>query len=109
MRTPFRKNKIASLLLAALLLAGAALSFAQAPSGIPDTAKLVRELAAISGLTERKPVPVNHISRDELRHYLDRKIDKEVKVEEIRAEEILLKKLGLVPPISICARKPWIC
>lgn len=56
------------------------------------------ELEEISGLDARARVRYDTITRPELRRYLERKIQEEVKPEEIRADELALKKFGLVPP-----------
>ncbi len=59
---------------------------------------LTRSLSEITGFGLRRAVPYAMINRRELRAFLERRIHEEVKPEEIRIEEMLLKKFGLVPP-----------
>ncbi|HEU0142809.1 MAG TPA: hypothetical protein VFQ79_24020 [Bryobacteraceae bacterium] len=63
-----------------------------------EIAAIMAELEEISGLDARARVRYDTITRPELRRYLERKIQEEVKPEEIRADELALKKFGLVPP-----------
>lgn len=59
--------------------------------------ELVAELSEITGLPQRREIESSTISRDDLKEFLDDRIREEVNPEEIRVEELLLKKLGLVP------------
>jgi hypothetical protein len=63
----------------------------------PDIAEIQSDLTAITGLRFERPVPVKRIGRDELRRFLDRQIQKSVKPEDLRAEELALKMFGLIP------------
>ena len=54
-------------------------------------------LADITGLAFRHPVPYGVINKEQLRRYLDGRIRESTKDEEVRAEELVLKLLGLVP------------
>ena len=68
---------------------------AQAPfEGIDDA---VAELREITGWKPLKKVQCDTMDRVALKRYLEQKVKDEIKPEEIRAEEIALKKLGLVP------------
>jgi len=58
---------------------------------------ITRTLSEITGFEMRQKVPYAMISRGELRAFLERRIREEIKPEEIRIEEMLLKKFGLVP------------
>ncbi len=58
---------------------------------------ILAELAEISGLPPRKPVQYDLISRAGLRRFLEQRVREESKPEEIRAEELTLKKFGFVP------------
>ncbi len=64
--------------------------FAAIPADILD-------LSRITGLKPLKKVQYDTMSRDQLKQYLDRKVKEELKPEEIRIEELTLKRLGLVP------------
>jgi len=57
----------------------------------------LRELADISGLKAKKPIRYDLITRDKVNEFLKDRIKESVKPEELRAEEITLKKLGYVP------------
>lgn len=59
--------------------------------------EVTAKLSEITGLEVRRRVPYAMIDRRELRRFLERRIAEEIKDEEIRIEETLLKKFGLVP------------
>jgi hypothetical protein len=59
---------------------------------------IVAELAEITGMPSKREVKVSKISRKELGRYLDKRIRQSAKPREIRADELTLKWLGLVPP-----------
>ncbi|MEB2359853.1 MAG: hypothetical protein HUU41_03520 [Bryobacteraceae bacterium] len=63
-----------------------------------EISAIMAELEEISGLDAPARVRYDTITRPELRRYLERKIQEEVKPEEIRADELALKKFGFVPP-----------
>jgi hypothetical protein len=54
-------------------------------------------LADITGLRPKKKIDYQMMDKSRLEHWLEERIREEVKPEEIRAEELVLKKLGLVP------------
>src|SRR5262249_3536098 len=54
-------------------------------------------LTEITGLRFRHPVPYAVINKDQLRRYLEQKVKDTIKPEDLRAEELTLKLLGLVP------------
>src|SRR4051794_5441190 len=58
---------------------------------------IVRTLSAITGLAEEHPVPYGRMTKRQLRQFLNKRIKKTIKPEEIRADEISLKMFGLVP------------
>ena len=58
---------------------------------------IVAELADITGLPMKREVPVSKMSRDQLERYLNKRIRQSAKPSEIRADELTLKWLGLVP------------
>jgi hypothetical protein len=57
----------------------------------------ISDLAAITGWKPLKKVQYDTMDRVALKRYLEQKVKDEIKPEEIRAEEMALKKLGLVP------------
>ena len=55
-------------------------------------------LAAITGLAFTRNVPYALINQEQLRRYLERRLRETMKPGDLRAEELTLKMLGLVPP-----------
>ena len=58
---------------------------------------IVKTLSDITGLTEKHTVPYGRMSKGELRKFLNKRIKKTLKPEEIYADELSLKMFGLVP------------
>ena len=58
---------------------------------------IVKSLSSISGLSEEHPVPYGTISKKQLRRFLNKRMKKTLRPEEIRADELALKMFGLVP------------
>lgn len=95
-----RRWKTGALRTAASLLAAACLAAAIAAGQAPAAAKigeLAEEVARITGLQVRKPVRVETLTRAEWKRYVQEEIEKQVKPEEIRADQLVLQLLGLVP------------
>ena len=61
-------------------------------------AESLSELATISGLKLRHPVPCDFITKEKVNEFLKKRVKDTTTPEEIRAEELTLKKFGLVPP-----------
>ena len=59
--------------------------------------RTVEELARISGLKLHKKIAYDLISKDKVNEFLKKKVKEVSTPEEIRAEELTLKKFGLVP------------
>lgn len=78
-----------------LLLAGFALAQVPERTAVDQT---VRELSALTGFPARRPVSFQLLSRKQVNQFLDDRIREAIKPEEIRAEELTLKKFGFVPP-----------
>jgi hypothetical protein len=67
---------------------------------IPTAAEIdsvLRELSAVTGFRVRRQLPFELITRDEVNKYLKEQIRQSVKPDEIRAEEVTLKKFGFAP------------
>ncbi len=93
--TPCARRILRSLLcLAVTFWIAAAPAADQTSNGV---AELSQEIAQITGLRLKKPIAWTTISRDQLKTYLERQIRTSIKPDEIRAEELTLKKFGLVP------------
>ena len=78
-----------------LLLAGLALAQVPERTAVDQT---IRELSAVTGFPVRRPVSFQILSRKQVNQFLDDRIKEAIKPEEIRAEELTLKKFGFVPP-----------
>lgn len=57
----------------------------------------LQELANVSGLKAKKIIHYDLITRDKVNQFLRDRVKESVKPDELRAEEITLKKLGFVP------------
>jgi hypothetical protein len=55
------------------------------------------ELTKISGMKLHRPVPCDFITKEKINDFLKKRVKEVAKPEEIRAEELTLKKFGLVP------------
>ena len=83
------------------LLVGAWQSPPQPPASKLPTAQeidsILRELSDITGFRIRKHLPFALITRAEVNRYIQEQIRDSVKPDEIRAEEVTLKKFGFAP------------
>ena len=59
---------------------------------------LAEQLTKVSGMPMRHAVPCDFISKEKIKAFLDKRIKDVAKPEDLRAEELTLKKFGLVPP-----------
>ena len=66
-------------------------------SAFTEIDQAVATLSEITGWKPLKKVQYDTMDRVALKAYLEGKVREEVKPEEIRAEEVILKKIGLVP------------
>ncbi|MCA1816979.1 MAG: hypothetical protein LC746_11325, partial [Acidobacteria bacterium] len=108
-----RIKRALTALLCALALAAALLPSAHAPASAQVAAKpavnskaasvaaateeVLRETSEIRQLAILRPVKSGAQSRAEIERMLLKNLDEETKPEEIRANELTLKKLGLIP------------
>jgi hypothetical protein len=58
---------------------------------------IAKDLTAISGLELHHPVPCDFITKEKINEFLQKRVKEVAKPEEIRAEELTLKKFGLAP------------
>ena len=84
--------------LLALLLYAAAAPAQSNPGLCKEVPAIAEELTQISGMPLRHPVPCDFITKAKVNEFLNQRVKEETKPEEIRAEELTLKKFGLVPP-----------
>ncbi len=59
--------------------------------------EVLTELTKISGMHMRHKVPYDLISRDQVKQFLQKRVKEVASPQELRAEELTLKKFGLVP------------
>jgi hypothetical protein len=79
-----------------LHLAAACAVFAQVPAA-ERLRGLAAEVARITGLEPRRAVPVETLTRAGWKQFVEREIAREVKPEELLADQTTLRLLGLVP------------
>jgi hypothetical protein len=59
--------------------------------------RVVLDLTQISGMKLRHPVPCDYITKEKINSFLKERMKDAARPEEIRAEELTLKKFGFVP------------
>jgi hypothetical protein len=59
--------------------------------------QILISLGEISGIKATRPVPQSRMTREQLRAFFDKRIKGAIKPEQMRIEELALKKFGLVP------------
>ena len=87
-----------AVLLAAALWAAAALPAQRNDEVFAEVDRISRELTRISGMPLRRKVACELISREKVNRFLNQRVKEVATPQEIRAEELTLKKFGLVPP-----------
>ena len=82
--------------LVSVVVAYAATQASRAPAfqGIEDS---ISQLAKITGLAPLKKVQYNTITKPQIKSFLEERIKEEIKPEDIRLDELALKKFGFVP------------
>ncbi len=93
----YSKRTLARILIPVLLLFARA---AGAASGLPtgeEVQQTLGELSIITGFPIKHPVVFESITREQINKYLQDRIKEVTKPEELRAEELTLKKFGFVP------------
>jgi len=85
-------------LLAVLFLVSALLSAGPAAPLFSEIAAMEQGLSEITGLQFRRTVPYAVMNKDQLRRYLEQRVKESIKPADIRAQELTLKLLGMVPP-----------
>ena len=83
--------------LLAFLLGTALLSAAAQHPLFSEIGTIEAGLAEITGLRFTRAVPYAVINKEQLRHYLEGRIKESIKPADMRAEELTLKMLGLIP------------
>src|SRR5258705_10806639 len=65
---------------------------------LTEIEKSLRSLQEITGLEAKKSIHYDLITRDKVNRFLKDRVKESVKPEELRADELTLKKLGYEPP-----------
>ncbi len=95
-----RRFRLSSALVAALLVwaaPGAAQSDPHAQALCGQANAIAQDLTRISGMKLRHRVPCGFITKEKINEFLNKRVKDVTSPEEIRAEELTLKKFGLVP------------
>lgn len=93
------RRALAAVLGTALLAAGAAHAAESSGAGqlCGQAGGIAAELADISGLKLHHPVPCDFITREKVTEFLNQRVKQATTPEELRDEELTLKKFGFVP------------
>jgi hypothetical protein len=86
------------LLAAAVCSPGRAAQSPRAAELCSQAGKIAAELAEISGLALHHAVPCDFISKENVNAFLKKRVKEVASPEDLRAEELTLKKFGLAPP-----------
>ena len=92
-----RPSLLRGIFLACVLAGPVAAQEAASAALCSQIAPLARQLTEISGMPLRHPVPCDFITKDKIKDFLNKRIKDVAKPEDLRAEELTLKKFGLVP------------
>ena len=92
-------SRLATLFLGILVYAAAsnAQSDPRAKALCAQVPGIAAELTGISGMKLRHPVPCDFISKEQINQFLKKRVKETTSPEEVRAEELTLKKFGLIP------------
>ncbi len=83
--------------IASLVAAGVSVTPAPAQGLFTQIGAIKAGLSEITGLAFTRDVPYASLTQDQLRKYLEQRLRDTMKPDEVRAEELTLKMLGLVP------------
>jgi hypothetical protein len=86
-----------ALVFVALAAASAAQPDSRAKELCAQIQGIAQDLTRISGMPLKHPVPCDFITKEKINKFLNDRVKEVAKPEEIRAEELTLKKFGLVP------------
>ena len=90
-------RKVVALSLLSIALVAGARKEKEKDAAFAQIDAIVKTLSQITGLSEKHPVPYGRMSKTELRKFLNKRIKKTLKPDEIYADELSLKMFGLVP------------
>ena len=69
-----------------------------AAAALQEVDKLLKRASEITGLPVRRPVRSALASRESIRRYIQQRLKEAAGAEKLRAQEVALKKFGLLPP-----------
>ena len=92
-------SRLATFLLGILLYSSvsAAQSDPRAKALCSQVPGIVADLTEISGMKLHHPVPCDFITKDQINQFLKKRVKESSSPDEIRAEELTLKKFGFIP------------
>ena len=96
--SPRRRLRAIAALVLIFFLRAAAQTDSGAKALCAQAGEISRDLTEISGMKLRHPVPCDFISKAKVNEFLKKRVKEAASPEDIRAEELTLKKFGLVPP-----------
>jgi len=91
------KASVLALLLAAAVAAQSGVDVSQAREIFSEIGGILQDLHDITGFKIKHRVPAEIITRDKVKEFLEQRMKEASSPEEIRVEELTLKKFGLVP------------
>jgi hypothetical protein len=91
------KASVLALLLAAAVAAQSGVNVSQAREIFSEIGGILQDLHDITGFKIKHRVPAEIITRDKVKEFLEQRMKEASSPEEIRVEELTLKKFGLVP------------
>jgi hypothetical protein len=71
---------------------------AKAKAACEQVPAIARTMTEITGFKLKHPVPCDYITKQQVNQFLKKRIKEDANPEQIRAEELTLKKFGLAPP-----------
>ena len=95
--TRLTKSLLLLLLLSAMVFAQSGVDSEQEREIFSTIGSILHELQAITGFKIKHPVPAEMITRDKVKEFLEKRMKEVTSPEEIRVEELVMKKFGLVP------------
>jgi hypothetical protein len=99
LKRTMRKTALTAAILSFLFFAGPApaQSSPEAKAVCGQAGAIARELTEISGMKLLHPVPCDFITKDKVNQFLKKRVKDSASPEDIRAQELVLRKFGLVP------------
>lgn len=95
--TVSRYSQAVKLILILLALLASAATRGAPPKPSNASREILAELGKITGLAPKAGVPMIRMTRAQLRQFTEQKLNQSITPEQLRLEELVLKKFGLLP------------